>query len=98
MMENKGITLISLVITIVIILILATITINMLTGENGIIKNTGKAKETTEIANEKEIIQRATVNAIGKNKYGDLKQDELEKQLNEEQEGKTGFLLQFQRP
>lgn len=89
MMKERGITLISLVITIVIILILATITINMLTGENGIIKNTGKAKEATEIANEKEIVQRAIVNAIVKNKYGDLKQDDVEKQLNEEQEGRT---------
>ena len=87
--KNEGITLLVLVVTIIVILILSTITINMLTGENGIIKNTGKAKEATEIANEKEIVQRATVNAIGKNKYGDLKQDELEKQLNEEQEGKT---------
>ena len=87
--KNEGITLLVLVVTIIVILILSTITINMLTGENGIIKNTGKAKEAIEIANEKEIVQRATVNAIGKNKYGDLKQDELEKQLNEEQEGKT---------
>ena len=87
--KNEGITLLALVVTIIVILILSTITINMLTGENGIIKNTGKAKEATEIANEKEIVQRATVNAMGKNKYGDLKQSELEKQLNEEQEGKT---------
>ena len=87
--KNEGITLIALVVTIIVLLILSTITINMLTGENGIIKNTGKAKEATEIADEKEIVQRATVNAIGKNKYGNLKQDELEKQLNEEQEGKT---------
>ena len=87
--KNEGITLLALVVTIIVLLILSTITINMLTGENGIIKNTEKAKEATEIADEKEIVQRATVNAIGKNKYGNLKQDELEKQLNEEQEGKT---------
>ena len=52
----------------------------------GIIKNATKAKEKTEIENEKEIIQRATVNAMGKNKYGDLKQDELQKQLDKEAE------------
>lgn len=55
----------------------------------GIIKNANKAKEKNEIENEKEIVQRATVNAIGKNKYGDLKQDELQNQLNKEAEGKT---------
>lgn len=41
------------------------------------------------MGNEKEIIQRATVNAMGKNKYGDLKQDELQNQLDKEAEGKT---------
>ena len=52
-------------------------------------KNANKAKEKNEIENEKEIVQRATVNAIGKNKYGDLKQDELQNQLDKEAEGKT---------
>ena len=55
----------------------------------GIIKNANKAKEKTKIENEKEIVQRATVNAIGKNKYGDLKQDELQNQLDKEAEGET---------
>lgn len=55
----------------------------------GIIKNANKAKEKNEIENEKEIVQRATVNAIGKNKYGDLKQDELQNQLDKEVEEKT---------
>lgn len=81
--KNEGITLLALVVTIIVLLILSTITINMLTGENGIIKNTEKAKEATEIADEKEIVQRATVNAIGKNKYGDLEKEKLEKELSE---------------
>ena len=41
----KGITLISLVITIVVLIILAGITLNMLLGENGIINRTKTAKE-----------------------------------------------------
>lgn len=47
--ENKGITLIALVITIIILLILAGVTIAMLTGENGLLKKALKAKEETEI-------------------------------------------------
>ena len=40
---NKGITLIALVITIIILLILAGVTIAMLTGENGILNQSQKA-------------------------------------------------------
>ena len=45
---NKGITLIALVITIIILLILAGITISTLTGENGILSKAKVAKELTE--------------------------------------------------
>lgn len=43
--KEEGITLISLVITIILLLILSTIMINMLTGENGIIKRAKTAIE-----------------------------------------------------
>ena len=36
--KNKGITLIALVVTIIVLLILAGVSISMLTGENGILK------------------------------------------------------------
>ena len=52
--KNKGITLIALVITIIILLILAGVTISMLTGENGILKRAREAKEKMEIATEEE--------------------------------------------
>lgn len=42
---NKGITLIALVITIIVLLILAGVSISMLTGENGILKQANTAKE-----------------------------------------------------
>lgn len=52
--KRKGITLIALVVTIVVLLILAGISISMLTGENGILTNTSSAKIQTELANYKE--------------------------------------------
>ena len=58
--KDKGITILLLTITIIVLLILAGITITALTGENGLIKNAGQAKEETEISNEKEILERAT--------------------------------------
>ena len=87
---EKGITLLVLVITIIILLILAGITISAITGNNGIIKNAGQAKEETEIANEKEIVEKATVQAMGNNKYGNIVEDELQSELDKETgEGNT---------
>ena len=46
--KNKGITLIALVITIIVLLILAGVAISMLSGENGILKKAAEAKTKTE--------------------------------------------------
>ena len=52
MKNNKGITLIALVITIIVLLILAGITIAMLTGENGLLTKAKDAKEQADNAKE----------------------------------------------
>ena len=54
MKKNKGITLIALVVTIIVLLILAGISINMLTGQNGILNRAAEAKEKTGIAQQDE--------------------------------------------
>ena len=88
--NKRGVTLLALVITIIVLLILAGITISAITGENGIIRNAGQAKEETEISEEKEIVEKATVQAMGNNKYGNIEEKELQEQLNKEAgEGKT---------
>ncbi len=48
MLKNKGITLIALVVTIVVLLILAGVSITAVFGENGIISGAQKAKEKTD--------------------------------------------------
>ena len=48
--REKGITLIALVITIIVLIILAGISIQLLLGENGIITKAKKSKEVTEIS------------------------------------------------
>ena len=48
--QEKGITLIALVITVIILIILAGITIAGLTGEKGLIREAKTAKELTELA------------------------------------------------
>ena len=52
---KKGITLISLVVTIIVLLILAGVTIATLTGDNGILTQANNAKERTEQAEEDEL-------------------------------------------
>ena len=50
MRNQKGITLIALVITIIVLLILAGVSIAMLTGQNGILNQANKAKNDTNSA------------------------------------------------
>ena len=57
--EKRGITLISLVVTIILLLILAGISIAMLTGENGIFKTAQKAKLESQKGTYREIIELA---------------------------------------
>ena len=64
MKNNKGITLIALVVTIIVLLILAGVSIAMLTGENGILKRASDAGESTAVANAKEKVTLAINEAI----------------------------------
>ena len=59
---QRGITLIALVITIIILLILAAVTIAALSGDNGILKNAASAKQETEKA---EIIEQIRLDIYG---------------------------------
>lgn len=64
MKSQKGITLIALVITIIVLLILAGVTIAMLTGENGILKKATGAVSDTEKATAEEAIKMEVYNNI----------------------------------
>ena len=52
--KEKGITLIALAVTIIVMLILAGVTIAVLTSENGIINQASKVKETNKVAKTEE--------------------------------------------
>ena len=66
-MKEKGITLIALVVTIVVLLILAAVSISMLTGENGIVTQAQKSKDETEQARVQELVDLAVNSLIGEN-------------------------------
>ena len=62
--RNKGITLIALVVTIIVLLILAGISTSMLTGQNGILNRAAEAKEKTETASKDEQRKLAQTEAL----------------------------------
>ena len=75
--NEKGITLIALIVTIIVLLILASVSIAMLTGENGILIQAKKAKEETKIASEKEGLLLSVTNY----------------QIDKKEENKLGIIL-----
>ena len=70
--QEKGITLIALVITIIVLLILAGVSIAMLTGDNGILTQAQRAKSETSISTEKEALE---VQVIGEEMNGTLRNE-----------------------
>ena len=82
---KAGITLIALVVTIVVLLILAGVSISMLTGDSGIIKQAQDAKNNTIIEDEKEGISLAYMACKQRNMFSkNVTNEELQTQMNSE--------------
>ena len=62
-LDQQGITLIALVVTIIVLLILAAVTISAVFGENGLLKSIEIAREKTEIAEYKEDLNQKLLEA-----------------------------------
>ena len=77
---TDGITLIALVITIIVLLILAGVTIATLTGDNGILNQAGNTKKASDVA---EVIERAKIDIVGvqAEKEGELPKEDLDRIL-----------------
>ena len=89
--EQKGITLIALVITIIVLLILAAISISMLSGDNSILNRATQAKNVTGEKQIQEKIRLAVAGAIA-NGNGSITEDLLTAELNK-QFGENGYEL-----
>ena len=82
--NEKAITLIALVVTIVVLLILAAVSIGMLTGENGVIKNAVESNDKTEQAKVEELVTVA-VNGLITEHQGDrskITPDDIAEEVN----------------
>ena len=80
--NNKGITLVALTITIIIIIILSSIAVSMIDGNNGVIKETIESKQIAESESIKEKIEIAYMASkiVGTNK---IDYEILNRKLNE---------------
>ena len=88
---SNGITLIALVITIIVLIILAGVSINMLSGDNSILQKAGEAKTMTEDKGITERVQTACLSALITGK-GQITQELFETELDKEF-GENGYEL-----
>ena len=95
MMKNKkGITLIALVITIIVLLLLAGISVSMLSGDNSILTKAGEARDITAEKTVEERIQIAYIAALT-NGNGVITPNLLEAELTKEfGEKNTAYTIQ----
>ncbi len=94
--NTKGITLIALVITIIVLLILAGVSIAMLTGENGILNQAQEAKTQTEFKSAEEKVKLAIMGARADD--GQMTVDEIKREVSYQGGSVTGdtFPVQVQ--
>ena len=85
--SESGITIIALVVTIVVLLILAGISLKALTDDFGIIGEAEDARDETKIALEMELLRNAAAQALSKNIYGQIGEEDFREAL-EDQRGK----------
>ena len=77
--RTKGITLLALVITIIVLLILAGVTIVTLTGDNGILSNATKSKEETQYKNAEEKVKLAVAGSY--DETGNMNEERLQTEV-----------------
>ena len=94
--EKKGITLVALVVTIIVLIILAGVTLNIVLDQNGIIEKTQEARSETEEATLEEKIKLLVTEAIidqYTGESGEKTAEELQNELNEQ--GENVLVIQW---
>lgn len=80
-MKNKGITMISLVVTIVLLLIISGVTIGLVVENNGIFIKALESRKTAEIGAEKEKLQMAVIQTMQDSEELKIEKEKLEQNL-----------------
>ena len=80
-MKNKGITMISLVVTIVLLLIISGVTIGLVTENNGIFTKALESRKTAEIGAEKEKLQMAVIQTMQDSEELKIEKEKLKQNI-----------------
>ena len=80
--NTKGITLIALVVTIIVLLILAGVSIAMLTGNNGVLTQAKSAKENTRVGEVQEKVKLVAQAALTDNLGNGIEKEKFQEELN----------------
>ncbi len=102
--KTKGITLIALIVTIIVLMILAGAGIATLSGNNNILKIAGDAKNKTESAGEIEIIRKSVGETMAYDKNGNISLEIFTSRLNENsgnrnitvENDENGYIVKFE--
>ena len=96
--KHRGITLITLVITVVVLLIISGVTISTLTGDNSIIKNAQNADSEKNRSEEKETVEWAAAQSVAINDIGKVTSDNLdhymETYIGEDPDGEMAYEIE----
>ena len=96
--KNKGLTLIALVITVVVLLIISGVTISTLTGDNSIIKNAHNADSEKNRSEEIETVEWAAAQSVAVNDIGKVTSDNLDHYMGtyigEDPEGEMAYEIE----
>ncbi|MBR3002353.1 MAG: hypothetical protein IKF38_02140, partial [Clostridia bacterium] len=87
--STAGITLIALVITVIVLLILAGVSISAITGNESAMEKAKQAKTANEKADELDTLKLAVVEAVSRGLTGTVTQENLQAALN----GVSGFSM-----
>ena len=104
MKSKKGVTLIALVITIIVLLILAGVSISLVVGDSGVFTEADQATSQTDLAGAKEALERALVGRQGDftsqwdgdddDTYYKWLETEIKKGANTDETAKTDVLVE----
>lgn len=85
--REKGITMVALIITIIVLIILAGVTIPSLTDKKGVINSAKEAKQDTESQTAKEMLQEEVLKSD--DRFGGISLDKLKKNIKNDIKGAT---------
>ena len=82
-MKNRGVTLIALAVTTIVLLIISGVAISYLTGNTGLVNRANSSKEIAGVTEEKEVLSTSVAAAVGKSSKSKVEEVYLKRYFNQ---------------